>query len=257
MGEGPETSRSETSRSAGRLRASAVLVEGLGPCGARIVEHLCMLGVGTVLLRDGRTVGTAEMGGVYRTVHHGQDRVAAVRSALRRSPELPALLGCPPEARTAGVDLHVLCTGTEAWEALRGAERESGAVLPVELSASGSRIGPLISPGRTLCAECLRHHTRNRRHGTSAEGAGHRPGDALPSASASQLEPTIGLPAGPTRLLLEQTAASAAQQVRLLLTDHRQAAARGAELVFDGRTGGLAQRPAEIDPECPCLTLVA
>lgn len=241
---------SDASGAAQRLRASAVLVEGLGPCGARIVEHLCTLGVGTVLLRDGRRVGAAEIGGVYRTVHHGQDRVAAVQSAMRRGPDLPALLGCPPEARTVGVDLHVLCTGPQAWWSLQRAEQESQAVLPVELTGSGARIGPLVSAGRTVCGECLWRHTY-------AEQVQLAPEPAPPPSSGSQLEPTSEQAVGGAGwLILEQAAALAAQQVGLLMTVNRRAAAQSAALVLDARTGGLAQHPVRVHPECPCLTLI-
>lgn len=256
----------DAARTAERLRASSVLVEGLGPCGARIVEHLCSLGVGTVLLRDGRRVGAAEIGGVYRTVHHGQDRAAALQEALRRRPEPTALIGCPPEARTSGVDLHVLCTGPGAWESLRSAAEESPTVLPVELSASGCRIGPFVSAGRLSCPDCLRRHALESDPLWGALQAGLRrtageqmhAGDESAQPADPQLEPSphpgSGGADGP---LVEQAATLAVRQISVLRAGLSRASAETAAISVEARSGGVVQHPIAVHPECPCLTMVA
>lgn len=273
----------ERDRGRARMRNASLLVEGLGRCGAQIVEHLCVQNVGVLLLRDGRKVGPEDVGGVYRTAHHGLDRAEALRMAMRRRPERTALIGCPPEARTVGADLHVLCTGPGAWETLRRAASESQTVLPVELSAAGFRIGPLVSEGRLVCPDCLRLHAldkdpqwdalqaglrsaaeeqlRTRRGaaegGVVGRSAAGQPRDAAGLPSDPQLEPSPDAAGGATdELQAVQAAAMAAHQISTLLAGHSRAAVDGAVLTVDASTATPGHHPVMTHPECSCRTMV-
>lgn len=277
LGRGLARRRDEPERKRARLQASSLLVEGLGTCGSQIVEHLCAQNVGALLLRDGRKVGPTDIGGIYRTVHHGLDRTEALREAMRRRPERTALIGCPPESRAAGADLHVLCTGPGAWEALRRAAEESQTVLPVELSIAGVRIGPLVSPGRLVCPQCLRLHALDRDPQWDVLQAGLRSAaekrlttaqHTLGRPAAKQLKGLNGLPSDPQlepspsvsrgaeeELLAVQAAAMVAYQINSL-AGGRRAAVESAVITVDASTGGLSQHPVAAHPECACRTMV-
>lgn len=221
-GDVPQRSDSNAVRQA-RRRLASVVVEGLSGPGLRLAEHLVAAGVGTLVLRDDQPVTPQDAG--FRSVDAGRNRAEAAAELLSVRAGETAVVEAPTDSTICGADLHILAHRCAAPDAVvqRGLH-ESPAVLPVLVTDSGWRVGPLLLQDSLLCSACL---------GIGRLACG-TPGDGTsqPDASAGPLE--------------EAAAAVGAHQVAVLLDGVESAAIESAGLLADAATGGIAQiRPIQ------------
>lgn len=241
-----------------RRRLAAVLVDGLGPVGARTALALAEAGVGTLLLRDGAPVTAQQVGDPYLSIHHGLPRSTALMDLLDRAEQSavaqtpgrrPAVVECPADMRPAGADVCVLDLGTDqargmgkGADALADAAQYASLVMPVCSSApqGEATIGPLMSQPAALegfaCAGCWDLSAAPA--ASSAGSPPHRPAEPQP-------EPLEG------GLLHQVTAGLIARQLLILVEAQRRPALAEHSLVLTA-DGGLDRRPAPAHPECPC-----
>ncbi len=234
----------------GRRRLASVLLEGLGPAGARTALHLAAAGVGTLLLRDGGRVTPAEVGDPYRTVHQGMGRTAALQDLLRRTAAGAAVLECPGDMRPAASDLCVLfAPAAEEEPAVIAAAEQSTLVLPVSLGPEETEIGPLLSrPEGQSGFACVRCHVRHRhvqhrgiqRHRIQqrAEPPAGSPPSAAPVTSADPLTHQLA-------------AAFIARQLLILLDGIYEPALAEHSMVLHA-DGGITREAHQRHPECLC-----
>lgn len=217
-----------------RRRLATVLVEGLGTTGVRIAEQLIELGIGTVLLRDERTITSSDP--AYRSADRGRLRADVACRMLRPQDSRSAVLEAPEESALIGLDLHlVVADGEPLWGRLRTAAQSETAVLPVELGESGFCIGPLLAARGGLCHQCLVLHGLTG----DPEPAGERSGASAPAT-------TSAIAAG-----------IAAHQVQVLIGGEGAAAVQSGALVSHAVTGRIDHREVIPHPECRCLTYLS
>ncbi len=147
-----------------RLRASAVLVVGVGALGTVSAELLCRAGVGTLRLVDRDTVEETNL--QRQTLFTeadidapkaiaAADRLAAINTGVRIDPHVAHLGPANFEALLSGVDLVV--DGTDNFETrflLNDACVREGVpfVYAGAIAAQGS--GCVVLPGETPCLRC-------------------------------------------------------------------------------------------------------
>lgn len=248
-----------------RRRLAAVLVDGLGPVGARTALALAEAGVGTLLLRDSAqgtqgssTVSAEQVGDPYLSIHHGLPRStalhdlldrAAQQSAAQSMPQQTAVMECPADMRPDGADVCVLSLGEwsgEESDAVSAAAQQASLVMPVRLAAAESKIGPLTAAPGTVegfaCAGCralsaaatdIRPATDNQPASadTSADQADHNPAD-------------VGLN--------HQLTAGLITRQLLTLVDGVHTPALAEHSLLLRPDGGWDRRPAPVRPECAC-----
>lgn len=220
-----------------RRQLATVLVDGLGAAGIRIAEQLIELGIGTVLLRDERAVTAAD--GAYRITDRGRTRAESACRRLRPRDASSAVLEAPEGAAFHGLDLHVVVADREpACGRLRTAGQSDSAALPVELSASGFCIGPVLTTGGGVCAECL------VLYGLSE--------DRAPAAAPAHTGPS-GAGGAATAI----AAGIAAHQVQVLVDGDSPAAAQSGALIGHAATGRIDHCRVDPHPECRCRTYLS
>lgn len=229
--------------SEGRRRFASVMLDGLGSTGARTAMCLAEAGVGTLLLRDGRTVGADDVGNPYSTVHQNAPRTAALQDLVKRSGPRTAALECPEDMQPARTDVCVLFTESPAQQRLRAAAAHSTLVLPVSLAGGEAEIGPLF--GRSdeqhgfACLGCreLSSPCRTGPDARTAEWTEH-----VRDAAPPQTRDT---------LLVQIIAGLVARQLLLLLDGALVPVLADHSMVL--RTdGGIDHHPARRHPECIC-----
>ncbi|MGO1192557.1 MAG: hypothetical protein ACTMHH_01675 [Nesterenkonia sp.] len=222
-----------------RRRLATVLVEGLGVTGIRIAEQIIGLGVGTVLLRDERTIAEADP--FYRRSEWGRLRADAACRMLRRRDSGSAVLEAPEDSSVIGLDLHVIVADDEsACGRLRAAAQSDCAVLPVELSAAGFCVGPVLAACGGVCPQCL------VLHGLTDEPGSPRPQGGPAQSRRPALGPAEAIAVG-----------VAAHQVQVLIDGDTAAAAQTGALLGDAATGRVDHREVRPHPECRCLTHIS
>lgn len=215
-----------------RRRLATVLVEGLGTTGIRIAEQLIELGIGTVLLRDERPITASDP--AYRRADRGRPRADVACRMLQRPDSRSAVLEAPEDSALIGLDLRlVVADGEPAWARLRAADQGETAVLPVELSASGFCIGPMLAAGSGLCPQCLVLHGLAE----DPEAGDERGSRAIAPATTSTIAAGI-----------------AAHQVQVLIDGDSAAAVQSGALLGRTATGRIDHRSVSPHPECRCLT---
>lgn len=227
----------------GRRRFASVMLDGLGSTGARTAMCLAEAGVGTLLLRDGRTVAAGDVGNPYSTVHQSAPRTAALQDLVKRSGPRTAALECPEDMRPAHADVCVLFTESPAQQRVRDAAAHSTVVLPVILAGGEAAIGPLFGGSDEqhgfACMGCRELNSPGRT-GSDARNAGwteHVRDAALPQKRDPLLEQiTAGLVARQLLLLFDGA-------LMPVLADHSMV------LRADG---GIDLHPAQRHPECAC-----
>lgn len=251
-----------------RRRLAAVLMDGLGPVGARTALALAEAGVGTLLLRDGAPVTAQQVGDPYLSIHHGLPRSTAVKDLLDRTAQSarsqgsrPAALECPEDMRPVGADVCVLDLGLHKdlglpkdlsnQVDLGPAAQHASLVMPFTggPSVGEAMIGPLMAhpaashpaaPEGFACAGCW------ELSGGQSPG-GQALGDQTPADQTldHQEQP------GEDRLLHQIAAGLIARQLLILVEAQRRPALAEHSLVLTA-DGGLDRRPAPVHPECPC-----
>ncbi|MFC8193111.1 ThiF family adenylyltransferase, partial [Cellulomonas sp. NPDC057328] len=203
-----------------RGRGDAVVgVVGLGPTGAGTARLLAAAGVGTLLLDDEGTVGSADVaGGTHRWSDVGAPRTAALRRVLR---------DVAPDVRVDG-DAEpdvVVVVEPDAADPARGALLTASGVphLSVVVRAADAVVGPCVRPGTAdPCLRCLDLHRADAdagwprvlaattaRRGEGADRAAPRPGEVgvLAAACAALASAQVlALLAGTVPLLCGTTA---------------------------------------------------
>lgn len=250
-----------------RRRLAAVLVDGLGPVGARTALALAEAGVGTLLLRDGAPVTAEQVGDPYLSIHHGLPRSTAVKDLLDRAAHSaraegspPAVVECPEDMRPVGTDVCVLDLGLQKHlsiqEDLGPAAQHASLVMPVSVGTSvgEAMIGPLMTH------PAVAHPTASQPaapEGFACTGcwelsAGPDPGDQSASDQTSVDQTTgAGGQSGEDRLLHQIAAGLIARQLLILVEAQHRPALAEHSLVLTA-DGGVDRRPAPVHPECPC-----
>ncbi|GAA1450779.1 hypothetical protein ACFP47_09590 [Nesterenkonia lacusekhoensis] len=245
-----------------RRRLAAVLVDGLGPVGARTALALAEAGVGTLLLRDGAPVTAQQVGDPYLSIHHGLPRSTAVKDLLDRAAHSaraegspPAVVECPGDMRPVGTDVCVLDLGLQKdlsiQEDLGLAAQHASLVMPVTggPSVGEAMIGPLMAhpaasqpaaPEGFACAGCWE----------LSAGPDPRDQSASDQTSVDQTTGSRGQ-SGEDRLLHQIAAGLIARQLLILVEAQHRPALAEHSLVLTA-DGGADRRPAPVHPECPC-----
>ncbi|GEM_PF-7049960 len=263
-----------------RRRLAAVLVDGLGPVGARTALALAEAGVGTLLLRDGtqgsavqqsstaQTVDAEQVGDPYLSIHHGLPRSTGLQDLLDRAAQQPAsqpapqqtaVMECPADMRPDGADVCVLSLGessgagpagtrsasrTSALHAatVSAAAQQASLVMPVLCPAAGeAEIGPLIAqPGVLEGFACAGCRE------LSAVAT-----DIQPAPAGTSVEHTAGHNPADARLHHQLTAGLITRQLLTLLDGVRNPALAEHSLLLRP-DGGWERRPAPVHPECAC-----
>ncbi|RJN31776.1 hypothetical protein [Nesterenkonia natronophila] len=209
-----------------RRRLATVVVEGLDPVGFRISEHLITNTIGTLVLRDDHQVTLRDAG--FRSVDVGRNRAEAAADLLTGKAEESAVVEAPPDSSIRGADLHVLVGSHRLPDTvLNGSLEESAAVLPVMVTATGWRVGPLLLQESLVCSHCMGVGRLTER----------RPFRVFADAG----------------LLGEAAAAVAAQQVAVLIDGMVPCAIAGAGLMADAATGSIELLRHLPGQECACL----
>lgn len=225
---------------AARRRLATVLVEGLGVTGIRIAEQLIGLGLGTVLLRDERTITASDLS--YLPADRGHLRADAACRMLRRRDSGSAVLEAPENSGFIGLDVHVIVADNEsAWGRLRAAGQSDCAVLPVELSGAGFCIGPVLSARGGVCPQCL------VLHGLTEDLDPAEPQSGPWAQSRESVLGAVGTIA----------AGIAAHQVQVLIDGDTAAAAQTGALLGHSTTGRIDHCEVGPHPECQCLTYLS
>lgn len=222
-------------RRAERRAAAVVVVVGRGPLTVGIVTGLVQAGIGTVHTDTGGEVRSSDLGTGFVDGDHGQDRLDATRTAVRRLVPSGGT-GSPPLRLVP--DLVVLADECPQPARLAGLHSEVIAYLPARLRDGIGIVGPLVLPGRSTCLSCVELHRSacDPEWSTVAAQLVGRGGRADPSCVVA----TVGLATAQALAAVDGAGGGSAP------------AALGATLELDVVAGALVRRPWSARPECHC-----